>query len=302
MKIGVMGAGGVGGFLGGMLALAGNQVTLIARGPHLEAIRTAGLRLITPQQDVVIGCPDEVIATGDPTTVGVVDLALLTVKTYQNADALAAMTPLVGPETMILALQNGVDSHADAIRAFGDHRVLPGAVYVEASVPEPGVVRQAGDVVRVVFGELDGTDSPTGQNHSWHALNSAGVQAEFTTDIRKALWTKFLFIATMAGLTSMSRRTMAELMPEPHWRKVVIGCLAEIESVARASGIDLEPTIVEETLAYINGSLDDIHASMHSDLSGRPAVGTGGAERRRGAGGGGGRCSNSHQRPGLRHA
>ena len=270
MKIGVMGAGGVGGFLGGMLALAGNQVTLIARGPHLEAIRSAGLRLITPQQDVVIGCPDEVIATGDPTTVGAVDLTLLTVKTYQNADALAAMTPLVGPETMILALQNGVDSHADAIRAFGGHRVLPGAVYVEASVPEPGVVRQAGDVVRVVFGELDGTDSPRGRIIAG-TLNSAGVQAEFTTDIRKALWTKFLFIATMAGLTSMSRRTMAELMPEPHWRKVVTGCLAEIESVARASGIDLEPTIVEETLAYINGSLDDIHASMHSDLmNGRP--------------------------------
>ena len=270
MKVGVMGAGGVGGYLGGMLALAGNDVTLIARGPHLDAIRAGGLRLITPQQDVTIDCPGTVMATDDPKEAGPVDLALLTVKTYQSPAALAAMSPLVGAETTILPLQNGVESHRDAVRSFGSRKVLPGAIYLEAGLPQPGVVRQAGDVVRVVFGELDGTDSSRGKTIA-DTLNSAGVQAEFTRDIRKALWTKFLFIATMAGLTSLSRQTMAQLMPEPSCRKVIFACLVEIERVARASGVELEPTIVADTLAYIEASLDDLHASMHSDLmNGRP--------------------------------
>ena len=270
MRVGVMGAGGVGGYLGGMLALAGNDVTLIARGAHLEAIRAGGLRLITPQQDVTIGCSDTVMATADPRDAGPVDLALLTVKTYQNPVALAAMSPLVGAETTLLALQNGVESHRDAARFFGSRKVLPGAVYLEADVPQPGVVRQAGDVVRVVFGELDGTDSTRGKTIA-DTLNLAGVQAEFTGDIRKALWTKFLFITTMAGLTSLSRQPMAQLMPEPFCRKVIIACLVEVESVARASGVAIDSTIVADTLAYIEASLDDLHASMHSDLmNGRP--------------------------------
>ena len=270
MNIAVMGAGSVGGYLGGMLAQAGNQVALIARGPHLEAIRSAGLRLITPGQDTTLGYPQEVFATDDPKSVGPVELVLLTVKTYHNTQAVAAMAPLAGPETAIMGLQNGVDSYQEAADALGEHRVLPGAVYIEASVPEPGVVCQVGDVVRVVFGELAGTDSLRGQT-ILETLKSAGIATEFTQDIRKALWSKFLFIATMAGVTSMSRRTMAQLMPEPRWRDVIVGCLREIEAVARASGVNLDQGIVADTLEYIDGSLEDLSASMYADLlAGRP--------------------------------
>ena len=270
MNIAVMGAGSVGGYLGGMLAQAGNRVALIARGPHLEALRSAGLRLITPGQDTTFAYPRDVFATDDPGSVGPVELVLLTVKTYHNPQAVAAMPPLLGPETPILGLQNGVDSYREAAGALGQHRVLPGAVYIEASVPEPGVVRQVGDVVRVVFGELARTDSPRGQK-ILETLKSAGIAAEFTLDIRKALWSKILFIATMAGVTSMSRRTMAQLMPEPRWREVIVGCLREIEAVARVSGVNLDPDIVDDTLEYIDGSVEDLSASMYADLlAGRP--------------------------------
>ena len=244
--------------------------------------------------------PARLWRTDDPKEAGPVDLALLTVKTYQSPAALAAMSPLVGAETTILPLQNGVESHRDAVRSFGSRKVLPGAVYLEAGLPQPGVVRQAGDVVRVVFGELDGTDSSRGKTIA-DTLNSAGVQAEFTRDVRKALWTKFLFIATMAGLTSLSRQTMAQLMPEPSCRKVIFACLLEIERVARASGVELEPTIVGG------------HPCLHRGLSRRPPrldalrphewtpVGVGSVKRRRGARRRGGRRPNTHQRPCLRY-
>lgn len=270
MKIAVMGAGSVGGYLGGKLALAGNRVTLIARGAHLEAIRRSGLRLMTTTQDFTLRFPEDVLATGDPATVGPVDLVLLTVKTYQNTEAVAAIAPLAGPDTSVLCLQNGIDSYQEVAGVLGAANLLPGAVYIEASVPEPGAVRQAGDVVQVVFGELDASDSPRGRR-VLETLESAGIDTEFTQDIRKALWSKFIFITTMAGVTSISRRTMAQLMPEPHWREVIISCLREIYAVGLASGVNLDPGIVDQTIEYINNSLEDLSASMHADLlAGRP--------------------------------
>ena len=270
MNIAVMGAGSVGGYLGAKLALAGNQVTLIARGAHLEAISRSGLRLITGDQDAILRPGTEINATGQTADVGQVELALLTVKTYQNAEAVAAMAPLIGPETAVLCLQNGIDSYQEAAGALGEAHLLPGAVYLEASVSEPGVVRQSGDVVRVVFGELDGSDSSRCRGIR-STFQNAGIDTEFTQDIKNALWSKFIFIATMAGVTSVSRRIMAQLMPEAHWREVVIGCLREIEAVGRASGVDLDPNIVGQTIEYIDGSLEALSASMHADLlAGRP--------------------------------
>ena len=270
MKIAVMGAGSVGGYLGGRLAIAGNEVFLIARGAHLEAISRSGLRLITDKQDITLRPPEELRITGNPGSIGHVDLVLLTVKTYQISQAVTAMTPLAGPQTVVLCLQNGVDSYQEAAEALGEATVLPGAVYLEASITEPGVVRQSGDVVRVVFGELDGADSPRG-GMIQTILQTAEIDAEFTQDIRKALWSKFIFIAAMAGATSVSRRTMAQLMPEPHWREVIISCLREIEAVGRASGVNLELGIVSQTIEYIDDSLEALSASMHADvLAGRP--------------------------------
>jgi len=266
MRIAVMGAGSIGGYFGGMLSLGGNEVTLIARGAHLEAIRRRGLQVITDHGEFTVQCD----ATDDPRQAGPVDLVLLTVKTYHNQEAVPAMRPMVGEETMVLCLQNGIDSYESAAQLLGAGRVLPGAAYVDAGLESPGVVRQTGEVVEIVFGELDGVDSPRGEL-ILDTLRMAGIPAQLSNNIKLTLWTKFLFIATTAGVMSLSRQTMAQLMSQPEWRRVILGCMREIEAVGRASGVDLDPNIVQDTVDYIEGSLEEMHASMHADIvAGRP--------------------------------
>jgi 2-dehydropantoate 2-reductase len=261
-----MGAGSIGGYFGGMLSRGGNDVTLIARGPHLKAITQRGLKIVTDDQEFVVGCN----ATQDPRQVGTVDLILLTVKTYHNQQAVPALLPMVGENTVILCLQNGIDSYQAVVAAAGWEKVLPSAAYIEVSLPEAGVVKQTGRVVRIAFGELDGRDSSRGRRIS-KTLEQSGIPAEFNLDIQKTLWSKFLFIATLAGVTTLSRETMARLMPRPEWREVIVGCLREIQAVGRASGVNLDPRVVEETLEYVEGSLEQMHASMHADImAGRP--------------------------------
>jgi 2-dehydropantoate 2-reductase len=195
---------------------------------------------------------------------------LLTVKTYHNQEAVPAMRPMVGEETMVLCLQNGIDSYESAAQLLGAGRVLPGAAYVDAGLESPGVVRQTGEVVEIVFGELDGVDSPRGEL-ILDTLRMAGIPAQLSNNIKLTLWTKFLFIATTAGVMSLSRQTMAQLMSQPEWRRVILGCMREIEAVGRASGVDLDPNIVQDTVDYIEGSLEEMHASMHADIvAGRP--------------------------------
>jgi 2-dehydropantoate 2-reductase len=265
-----MGTGSIGTYFGGMLARAGHQVALIARGENLAAIRAHGLRIQTDDGLLTIPGGDFRSATDDPAAVGPVDLVLLTVKTYQNAEAVPAMQPLVGRDTAVLCLQNGIDSYQAVAEALGAEIVLPGAAYIEATRLGPGMVKQCGSVVRIAFGEADGSDSPRGHAIR-QALSEAGINGRFSQDIRQVLWTKFLFIATMAGATGLSRETMAEIMPRPEWRQVIINCMREIEAVARASQVALAPDIVETTVAYIEGDLDDMHASMHADImAGRP--------------------------------
>ena len=270
MRIAIMGAGSIGGYFGGMLARSGNQVTLIARGAHLAAIRERGLQIHTDNEILTIPCGPTMQATDTPSEAGVADLILLTVKTYQNEQAIPAMLPMVGPETTVLCLQNGIDSYVAAAQAVGPEKVLPGAAYIEAATTEPGIVRQQGSVVRILFGEPDGSSSERG-HIILETLERAGIAAEFSDDIQKNLYSKFLFIATMAGVTSLSRESMAQLMPRPEWRQVIVSCMREIEAVARAAGVNLDAAVVEDTLAYIEGSLDDMHASMHADIvAGRP--------------------------------
>lgn len=266
MRIAIMGAGSVGGYLGGMLARGGHDVSLIARGAHLAAIREQGLRVLRDHEEFTVRCT----ATDNPADVGPVEVALLTTKTYQNGASVPAMAPLVGPQTTVLCLQNGVDSYVSVAETFGPERVMPGCVYIEAGTEGPGVVRQAGDVVRVVFGEVDGSLSARGKGIE-EAFIASGIPAELTSDVRTGLWSKFLFIATMAGTTAMARERLAGLMPRPEWREVVVGCLREIEAAGRANGVNFPSDIHETTLAYIEANLDDLQASLHTDvMAGRP--------------------------------
>ena len=266
MRVAVMGAGSIGGYFGGTLSRGGNQVTLIARGAHLDSIYRNGLKMVTDEGEFVVRCD----ATDDPGAVGEVDLALLTVKTYHNPQAVPAMLPLIGENTVVLCLQNGIDSYREAAKILGVDRVWPAAAYIEATLVAPGVVRQAGDAGRIVFGEPEGSDSARGRQLV-DTLEQSGIPAEFTRDIQRTLWTKFLFIDTLAGVTSISRETMDKLIPRAEWLHVITECMIEIESVGRASGVNLDHSVVEDTLAYIKGSLDQMQASMHTDImAGRP--------------------------------
>ena len=265
MRIGVMGAGSIGGYFGGMLARGGHQVTLVARGAHLRAIQLDGLQVIRDHERFTLRCPDDVGATDDPIQAGPVELLLLTVKTYHNQQAVPAMLPMVGPETAVLCLQNGIDSFQAVQQHVGSERVLPGAAYIEAGMPEPGLVTQTGQVVRIVLGELDGSESSRGSRIR-ETLEGAGIPAMFTRDIQQTLWSKFLFIATMAGVTTLSRQTLAELLPLAEWRRIILGCMGEIEAVGRATGVNLEARIVEDTIEYMEANLEQMHASMHADI------------------------------------
>jgi len=266
MRIAVMGTGSIGGYFGGMLARAGNDVTLIARGPNLDAINSNGLKLVRDEEEFTVRCP----ATDDPSAIGPVDLVLLCVKAYQNNAAVPMMQPLVGPGTTVLCLQNGVDSYLAVGKVLGESSVLPGAAFIEAGVLGPGVVQQAGGIVRIILGEPDGTETERCRAIR-DALVESGVPAEVLHDIKAGLWAKFLFIATMAGVTSIARSTLAELLIQPHWRRVVLGCMAEIEAVGRSNGVGLPKDIVSDTVTYIDGQLGDMEASMYIDLlAGRP--------------------------------
>ena len=261
MKIAVMGSGGVGGYFGGMLAKAGNEVTFIARGEHLGAIQSKGLRVVHNAGEFVI----DAAATDRPEEVGPADLVLFTVKAYDTDSALTLISPLIGPQTTVLTLQNGVNSHEAVGRAFGEGSALPGAAYVESRIDSPGVVVQTGGVARLVFGEASGEHSMRVRQVR-DVMVAAGVNAEVSPDVLATLWTKFLFIAAVAGLTSACRRRIGDLLGEPGYREVLVKAMEEIEAVGRAKGINLDDEVVGQTMEYVEGAVKDITASMHLDL------------------------------------
>ena len=265
MRIAVMGAGGMGGCLGGLLARAGNDVTLITRGAHLEAIRRNGLRVRSHLGDFTV----DPRATDDPSQVHPVDLVLFTVKTYHNVDAIPLMKPLVGHEPVLMTLQNGVESYEEIGNAFGIGHVMPGASYAAASIESPGVIIQESNEARIVFGEVNGWRSPRALRVH-ETMVSAGIEADLSNDVIKALWTKFLLLAPVAGITSASRTRIKQLLRVPESRATLIAAMQEVKAVGRAKGVDLEPDIVEKMMEFIEG-FPDFQNSMHADIElGRP--------------------------------
>lgn len=265
MRIVVMGAGGVGGCLGAHLARAGNEVTLIARGEHLEAIRQNGLRLKTQSGNFTV----DAAATDDPSQVGPVDLVLFTVKTYHNAHAIPLIKPLIGEGPVIMTLQNGVESYLELGNAIGIGHVMPGASYLAATVLEPGVVSQESNDVRIAFGEINGTPSPRAVRVHETMLR-AGIEAELSRDVIKSLWTKFLLLAPVSGITSASRARIHRLLQIPESRATFLAAMKEVEAVGRAIRVELDDDVVETMVDFIQG-FPDFQNSMHTDVElGRP--------------------------------
>lgn len=273
MRTAVMGTGGVGGYFGGMLAKAGHDVTFIARGPHLAAIRDNGLRVETVHGDFTVG-PDTVgrglptdapLATEDPSDVGPVDLVLFCVKTYHTDEAGHAIAPLVGDDTLILSLQNGVDNEEKLAEMYGQAHVLGGVCYISSAITAPGVITQVSGPRRVVFGELDG--SITRRAERIHqAFVDAGIDTTLSEDVQKALWTKFLFICALSGVASVARAPVGDLVAIPETRQLLRDTMAEVEGVARARGVDLDAGIVDRMMETAEGFAPGTKPSMLVDV------------------------------------
>ncbi len=260
-----MGAGGVGGCLGALLTKAGSDVTLIARGEHLQAMQKNGLRLDQPGGTFTV----PVNAAGDPSHVGPVDLVLLAVKTYQISDAVQAMAPMVGPNTQVITLQNGVDSADEVVAAFGPDRVLPGTSYTIASIVSPGVIRQQSKTARIVFGREDGQMSP--EALAVQAALVPAVDAELTGNIAGVLWSKFLLTAPGNAINATARFPVTRFIQTEQGRALLLGAMQEITAVGLAAGVDIEPDAIEKGFKFMESLPQDQRMSMLGDIeSGRP--------------------------------
>ena len=264
MRIAVMGAGGVGGCLGGLLAKSGNDVYLIARGEHLESIRENGLKIIRADSEFVVN----IEATDDPSNVEQVDLVLFSVKTFQNRHVITSLKPLMGPNTSVITFQNGVESHEQLGAILGPSNILPGAYWASSHIVSPGVISE--DVeARISFGEIDETDNLRALEIR-KIFRDAGIETDLSSDPIKVLWEKFVLLSALAGITSAAQTRAKELLRFPGARKMFCDAMEEALAVGLAKGIELPETLVQDSLEYVDG-LPDFQNSMHSDYqSGRP--------------------------------
>ena len=265
----MVGAGGTGGYYGGALARAGNQVTMVARGPHLAAIRATGLQVNT----VLLGDFHlDVDATDDMSSVGPVDLVIFAVKSYGTNAAIRDMGPLVGDDTMIISTQNGIDSERLLGEALGTEHVLGCAATVSAKLDAPGVVTQGGGPGSLVIGEMGSADlNAQGAvtervNDLVERCKAAGLAAETHEDIVMAIWEKFIFICALSGMTALTRKPIGEIFSQPSTTEMYLQVLAEVAEVGSAEGVALPGDIAQNTLAATQAREPFIIGSMGHDL------------------------------------
>jgi 2-dehydropantoate 2-reductase len=266
MKILIMGTGGVGGYYGGLLAQQGNEVTFISRGAHLYAIRQEGMKVKSVHGDFTI-FPAK--AVENPAEVGPVDLILFCVKTYNTDEAAEAIRPAVGPQTVVLSLQNGIDAAERIGKLVGLEHVLAGATWLSSAVEAPGLIKQVSQFRRIVFGELsEGRSERT--RSIYEVLNPTGITVEISDDIQKVLWTKFVFIAAVSSVGSLTRLPMGDYRSVPEARKLLSSIMQEVEALAQAQNIKLENDVVAKSMEFIDNSASHIKPSMQLDVeSGR---------------------------------
>lgn len=256
-----MGAGGVGGYFGGLLAKAGEDVWFVARGQHLQAMREHGLMVRSIAGDF----STPVKTTDDPMEIGRTELVLFCVKTYHTEEALARLNPAVSNDTVILPLQNGVESADKIGKSFGYDKVLGGAAYIESFIESPGVIEQRSKIRKIDFGELDGSKSERA-GKVLEVFNRAGIDCQLRTDIKKALWEKLVWIAAGGGMTALTRSTIGEVLGFPRTREMFVSVMREVKQVALATGTLVDSDIVERTLKFAEGLDPQLKASMLRDV------------------------------------
>jgi 2-dehydropantoate 2-reductase len=262
MRIAVIGAGGVGGAFGAALAKGGADVTFLARGAHLKAMRENGLKVLGPRGDFHLQ-PTQ--ATDDPAAIGPVDVALFCVKLWDVESAGAAIKPLVGPNTAVIPLQNGIDASERLIPILGKDAVMGGVAQISATIAEPGVIRQTGTFMRLVFGELDGR--PSARGAAFHAACQAGgFESTNSNEIIVALWEKFVLLATNSSVVSLTRLPFGKLRDDPDVFSLFEKAIPEVAAVGRARGVKLAPDLEERLLKATRGFPAEMMPSMTVDL------------------------------------
>jgi 2-dehydropantoate 2-reductase len=262
MRIAVVGAGGIGCIYGAALAKAGADVTFIARGAHLAAMRENGLKIEGDRGETHI---QPVQATDDPASVGVVDYAIFCVKLWDVESAGEAIRPLVGPHTAVIPQQNGVDAHERLIPILGREAVMAGTAWVTGSIVAPGVVRQTGTYQRLIFGELDGGMSQRGQALA-DACAAAGFSGEFEPDVLVPIWEKFLGIVPLSSVNSLTRVPLGIYREDLELWALCESSLKETIAVGRAEGVNLPPDAVDKVSAQLRSMPPHHMTSMCNDL------------------------------------
>lgn len=267
MKIAMMGTGGIGGYFGGRLAASGHDVSFVARGAHLEALRRDGLIVASPGGDLTVSPVD---ATDDTRDLGEMDVVLLCVKTWQVASAAAALTPMVGAHTAVVTLQNGVDAPAEVAAVVGQNAVVPGVAKVIAYVDGPGRIRHVGGGA-VTLAEWDNRPSARVEQLR-NALSESGVTATVTEDIWAQLWAKFMFVAAAGGLGAVTDAPFGVFRSRPGTRQLLVDAISEVHRVAQAMHVSLPDHIVDTTMAFVDQQPAAGTTSLQRDIrSGRPS-------------------------------
>jgi 2-dehydropantoate 2-reductase len=262
MKIAVMGAGGVGGYFGAKLAASGEEVHFIARGAHLEAMQKNGLQVLSANGDVQLKPGN---ATGDPASVGPVDLVMIAVKLWSTEDALRDARPMVGPNTAVVSFQNGVVAVDAIAKQYGKERTLGGVANIAAVIERPGVIRHTGTMAILSIGELDGKPSSRSKTFL-DACTKAGIQARVSDDIQKTIWEKYVFLVAASAMTSLTRLPLGAIREDPDTRALTKQIMSEVVAVGKAKAVNLDSDLADKLLERLDGMPREMVASMLGDL------------------------------------
>jgi 2-dehydropantoate 2-reductase len=262
MRIAVVGAGGVGGGFGAALAKAGADVTFLARGAHLAAMKSQGLKVTGPRGDTHL-VPTQ--ATDNPADIGKVDIVLFCVKLWDVESAGAHIKPLIGPDTAVIPLQNGIDAPERLIPILGANAVMGGVAQISASIIAPGVIQQVGTFMRMIFGEFDGKRSKRAEDFLVLCLK-AGFDATLSEQVLTELWMKFILLASNASIMAATRQPIGKLRDDPDLRPVFLAAWQEVIDVGRARGVALPADALDKILDFTSHAPPAMKASMALDL------------------------------------
>ena len=263
MRLVVLGAGGIGAYYGAGFAKGGADVTLVARGAHLAAIRDHGLTVTTPETTE----RHELRATDDPAEVGPVDVVLFCVKSYDTDSAVALLPPILEPDTAVVSLQNGIDNEARIAAAIGWRHVLGGAAYIFAAVTAPGVVVASGPR-SIVFGEWNGETTTQRVRSILETARAGGVGATASPDVQVVKWEKYVLLAALSAVSAATQLPLGDIRRSPAATTLLRDLMAEVRAVGRASGVALDDDLVDRQHRLVLSQADDSRASLQTDLVG----------------------------------